>query len=440
LLPTYPKLLRNRLALEAAEALLATGQHDDAERYIDVVLKDAPSTADRAAARLLAGRALALAGDTEQARGVFDKLAGGENRPARARATLARVLADLESGALSRGEAIEQLDTLRFAWRGDDFEMNLLRRLGELKLKDGDYRGGLEALHQAMANFPDHPDHRAIAQQTTDAFTDLFIGPQADNVPPLKALALYEEYHEVTPAGAKGDELIEKLVDRLVAVDLLDRAATLLENQVQFRLSGKDKARVATRLALVQLLDRKPNAALATLDTAAGAKDGRDISPDLLRQRQQLRARALLELRRGDEALAILADDRSVAADQLRADIYWRDKNWTEVGKTFGRLAEAARVREGQLDEEAARTILNWGTALTLAGDQPGIAKLAATYGSAMEASSFRDAFRVIAGGGVTSSGDIRQLAGKVAQVADLQGFMASYRERLAKQKLSAIN
>ncbi len=254
-------------------------------------------------------------------------------------------------------------------------------------------------------------------------------------MPPLKALALYEEYHEVTPAGAKGDELIEKLVDRLVAVDLLDRAATLLENQVQFRLSGKDKARVATRLALVQLLDRKPNAALATLDTAAGAKDGRDISPDLLRQRQQLRARALLELRRGDEALAILADDRSVAADQLRADIYWRDKNWT-----FGRLAEAARVREGQLDEEAARTILNWGTALTLAGDQPGIAKLAATYGSAMEASPFRDAFRVIAGGGVTSSGDIRQLAGKVAQVADLQGFMASYRERLAKQKLSAIN
>jgi hypothetical protein len=57
-----------------------------------------------------------------------------------------------------------------------------------------------------------------------------------------------------------------------------------------------------------------------------------------------------------------------------------------------------------------------------------------------MEASPFRDAFRVISGGGVASSGDIRQLAGKVAQVADLQGFMASYRERLAKQKLSAIN
>jgi hypothetical protein len=159
-----------------------------------------------------------------------------------------------------------------------------------------------------------------------------------------------------------------------------------------------------------------------------------------LRQRQQLRARALLDLRRPDEALAILGDDNSVEADQLRADIFWRDKNWGEAAKTFARLTGAARIREGQLDEDAARTILNWGTALTLADDRLGIAKLAATYGAAMETSPFRDAFRVIAGGSAASSGDIRQLAGKVAQVGDLQGFMASYRDRLAKQKLSAIN
>ena len=436
LLPSYPKLLRNRLALEAAEALLNTGQQDDASRYLDLVLKDAPNLADRSAAQLLSARGLELAGESEPARAILDKLASGEDRPTRARATLARTLSDLDSGAVTRGQAIEALDGLRFAWRGDDFEMSLLRRLGELKLKDGDYRGGLEALHQAMTNFPDHPDHRAVTQQLTAAFSDLFVGPEADNVSPLKALALYEEYHELTPAGAKGDEIIAKLVDRLVGVDLLDRAAALLDNQVRFRLTGKEKARVATRLALVQLLDRKPKAALATLDENVGP----NIDPNLVLQRQQLRARALLELHRGDEALAILGADNSVDADQLRADIYWQGRNWGEAAKTFARLAGAARVREGQLDEDTARTILNWGTALTLADDQPGIARLAATYGTAMDASPFRDAFRVIAGGSAATSGDIRQLAGKVAQVSDLQGFMASYRDRLAKQKLSAIN
>jgi tetratricopeptide (TPR) repeat protein len=441
LLPSYPKVLRNRLALEAAEAMLTTGQPEDANRYLDLVLKDAPNAHDRAAAQLLTARALELAGEGERARAILDKLAAGDDRPTRARAIMTRTLADLDSGAVTRGEAIETLDGLRFAWRGDDFELNLLRRLGELKLKDGDYRGGLEALHQAMTNFPDHPDHRAIGQEIAEAFSDLFVGADAENVPPLKALALYDEYHDLTPAGPKGDAIIARLVDRLVGVDLLDRAATLLENQVQFRLTGKDKTRVATRLALVQLLDRKPTAALATLDGGGkGGDPARDGDPNLARQRQQLRARALLELHRADEALAILGADNSVEADQLRADIYWRGKNWDEAAKTFARLAGAARVREGQLDEEQARTILNWGTALTLAGDQAGIARLAATYGLAMDASPFRDAFRVIASGGTAPSGDIRQLAGKVAQVADLQGFMASYRERLAKQKLSAIN
>jgi hypothetical protein len=443
LLASYPKLLRNRLALQAAEAMLTTGQQEDAGRYLDLVLKDSPNASDRAAAQLLSARALEVAGEAEQSRAILDKLAAGDDRPSRARAVLARTLADLDSGALTRGQAIEALDGLRFAWRGDDFELVLLRRLGELKFKDGDYRGGLEALNQAMTNFPDHPEHRAVTQQLTAAFSDLFVGPEAENVPPLKALALYDEYRELTPAGDKGDQIIARLVDRLVGVDLLDRAAALLEKQVQFRLTGKDKARVATRLALVQLLDRKPAAALATLDAnagLAGSKPSADIDANLLRQRQQLRARALLDLRRPDEALAILGDDNSVEADQLRADIFWRDKNWSEAAKTFARLTGAARVREGQLDEDVARTILNWGTALTLADDRPGIAKLAATYGAAMETSPFRDAFRVIAGGSAASSGDIRQLAGKVAQVGDLQGFMASYRDRLAKQKLSAIN
>src|SRR5207302_7540779 len=99
--------------------------------------------ADRAAAQLLSAQAQQMAGEGERARAELDKLAVGEDRPTRARAMLARTLADIEGGVLTRGAAIEVLDGLRFAWRGDDFELSLLRRLGELKLADGDYRGGL---------------------------------------------------------------------------------------------------------------------------------------------------------------------------------------------------------------------------------------------------------------------------------------------------------
>src|SRR5260370_32273855 len=139
--------------------MLTPGQQEDAGRYLDAVIRDAPAAADAAAARFLSARALELAGEGEQARALLDKLADGEDRPTRARATLARTLADLENGGLTRGEAIERLDGLRFAWRGDDFEMSLLRRLREAKLNDGDERGGLEALHQARWNFSHDPPH-----------------------------------------------------------------------------------------------------------------------------------------------------------------------------------------------------------------------------------------------------------------------------------------
>src|SRR5260370_16351885 len=122
-----------------------------------------------------------------------------------------------------------------------------------------------------MGNFPDHPEQAAIQQQLGDSFADIFIGADAERVPPLKALALYDEFRELTPAGGKGDDIIRKLADRLVDIDLLDRAAELLDNQIRNRLKGRDKARVGPRLALVHLLDRKPQAALEALDIAGTA-------------------------------------------------------------------------------------------------------------------------------------------------------------------------
>ena len=166
------------------------------------------------------------------------------------------------------------MDGLRFAWRGDDFELTLMRRLGELRIKDGDYRGGFDALRQAADNSPTIPITRR-SRSSSPTRSPMFLGPGAESVPPLKALSLYDEFKELTPPGAKGDEIVRKLADRLVAVDLLDRAADLLDNQVRNRLTGRDKARVATRLALVRLLDHKPKAALTALDIDVGpAVDG----------------------------------------------------------------------------------------------------------------------------------------------------------------------
>jgi hypothetical protein len=235
--------------------------------------------------------------------------------------------------------------------------------------------------------------------------------------------------------GERGDAIARRLIDRLVSVDLLDRAAALLEDQVEHRLTGRDKARGAAQLALLRLFDHHPEEALKALDIAVD----KDLPAELMRQRQQLRARALAELGRNDEALAMLASDTSSDADRLRADIYWRARNWGEAAKVFARIVPPPAA-EATLDQAASQIVLNWAAALTLAGDQKGLDDLRAHYGRAMAASPFADAFRVVAGEPGGSESDPRALANRVAQLGELQSFMASYKERLAKEKLSAIN
>ncbi|MEJ0067681.1 MAG: hypothetical protein WDO24_01900 [Pseudomonadota bacterium] len=78
-------------------------------------------------------------------------------------------------------------------------------------------------------------------------------GPR--KLPPLTALALYDDFRDLTPPGPRGDKMIQNLADRLVAMDLLDRAGELLDYQIKNRLSGTEKARIGARLAVVQMLD-----------------------------------------------------------------------------------------------------------------------------------------------------------------------------------------
>ena len=110
-------------------------------------------------------------------------------------------------------------------------------------------------------------------------------------MPAIDALALFYDFRELTPIGSRGDEMIRRLADRLVSVDLLDQAADLLQYQVDHRLQGAARAQVATRLAVIYLMNRKPDRALAALRATRSA----DLSNELRNQRLLLEARALSE-------------------------------------------------------------------------------------------------------------------------------------------------
>jgi hypothetical protein len=437
MLPLYPRPLRDHFALQAAEAMIESGQAEAAQSVIALVLAGNPAPADKAAALYLDGRRALAQNDPKRALEVWQEVAGMGDRRSRARALLSRSMAQVDANQISRADAIKALDGLRFAWRGDMIEFTLLRRLGELKLADGDNGGGFDALREAAVNFPDYPAAKDVMKELSDGFADAMLGEGVKNMPPLKALALYDEFKDFAPVGERADALTRLLVDRLVAFDLLDRAAGLLEDQVNHRLAGYEKARAASQLALLRLLDHNPDGALKALDIDVG----QDVSAELLRRRQQLRARALLELDRRDEALAIVAADTSRDADRLRADIFLRGRNWRDAAKTLSRLAPLPGA-DGTLDKEGSQLVLNWASALILAGDRPGVAAMRATYGKAMADTVYGDAFRIIAGDPANAGSEVdpRATASRVAQVSDLQTFMAELKERFAKDKPSRTN
>ena len=133
-------------------------------------------------------------------------------------------------------------------------------------------------------------------------------GRQGETLPPIEALGLFYDFREATPIGRRGDEMIRRLADRLVSVDLLDQAAELLQHQGRSSPAGRRRAQVATRLAVVHRMNKKPDRALATLQ---GDARPADLSNDPRDQRLSLEARAMSNLGRHDLALESITNINS---------------------------------------------------------------------------------------------------------------------------------
>jgi len=435
----YPPRLKFPLALLLTEAALSTGDVRQAESYLEVLESEHLNDRQIDAVKYLRGRTKEISGDPDGAVVMYEQVENGNHRPSRARAALSKSELLYKNERIDAKQLIEALEKLRFAWRGDDFEFKLLRRLGDLYVQTGNYRDGLRTLRQAATYFREHPQAEAVTQEMIRIFEELYLESKADDLPPVTAIALYDEFRELTPAGEKGDEMIRKLADRLAAVDLLREAAELLENQVQFRLSGQKKAQVGTRLAVVYLAASNPKRAIRALKKSAQST----MTDEEIVQRRHLEARALIDMGETDQALKLLddAEDETVAADILRSEVYWNASDWRNSAVTIKRLALAKGARRAKpLDEEQARLILNLAVAYTLGANERGVARIRADYGPAMEQTTLRDAFRLIASRENAGMLDPRTITQLVKPAENFSSFMTEYQERLKAGQLSAIN
>lgn len=420
---TYPAPFANRLNLWHAEARLLTDDLPGAEAHLDAVAASQPSISERGQAAYLRGRLLLAAGDRDAALATWGEVEKAPPSPGRTASMLERINLLIEDGKLKAADAIPMLERLRFSWRGDPLEFNIMAQLGRLQIAQGDHRAGLTVLRNAVALYPNHRDAKKVSAEMMDAFATVFAGKDT-KVSPVAAIALYDEFKELIPTGTRGDEIAQGLADRLVAMDLLDRACDVLETQVKDRLSGEAKAKIGMKLAMVRLLDRKPEAALAALK----ASEVQGLAKDIARERVRVEARALADLGRIEDAVNRLASDDSREADQLRAELTWRAQDWNGAAAALTRLVVPTG---GDLAEEQARQAIRLAVALSLSRDKDGLKRFDGEFGAAMRKGPYKDIYQVVSSEPGAQVGDVRDIAARAAAIAPFQSFLADYRKRL---------
>lgn len=371
-------------------------------------------------AQLERARLYAAENRQKEAVRLFDAVENGGDEGEAARAIFYRVNAALAAGTMKTPQAIAALERLRFRWRGDALEMKTLRKLGALYFAKQHWREGLHALRTASQSFPNDDLARQAQDDMRAAFVDLFLKGGADKMPPVEALSLFYDFIDLTPIGADGDEMIRRMADRLVAVDLLGPAADLLKYQIDKRLDGVARAQVAAKLAAIHLMDNKPQLALDTLR----ATQISGLPDELGHQRMLLEARALAGLKRWGDALDMIAVDQAADTARLRADIDWQSGNWAAAGREAEQSLSARWSDAAALTPDERQAVMRACVSYSLANDETSLERLRAHFGPKMISTPDSGAFAAVSERIDAHGLAFRDAAAQVASIDTLQGLM----------------
>lgn len=418
-----------RSALELRDYPGATARSND----LDVLGVDPDQTASIA---VLRGRLAEALGRDQDALAAYAAASGSAERPAASEAKVREIALRQKREEITDEDALRDLEILSVTWRGDSTEVKTLAMLSRLYAAKARYQETFAATLRATELEPNSEASRKMQDEASVLFEQIYNGSKGDDLPPVEALAMFYEFRDLTPIGRRGDEMIRRLADRLVGVDLLDQASQLLQYQIDHRLEGSARAQVASRLAMVYLMNRKPERAIAALRTTRIA----DLAGEIRQQRLLLEARAQTDIGRHDLALDIISNVSGREAVRLRSDIYWASRRWRESAEQI-ELLYGDRWRDFQpLSATEKSDVIRATIGYALAEDAIGLSRFREKYNPKMEGGNDRAAFDLAAKPASANSADFARIAKMAATIDTLDGFLREMRARfpdaMARAKL----
>ncbi len=365
----------------------------------------------------------------------YKALFESDDRPVAAEAQLRAVqLVHAEKrNDIKPDEALARLETVSVIWRGGSLEIEALAELGRLYADNQRWRDAFMMARRANEVFPNEPLTRRMHDETAQRFADLFGGDKAGSLSRIDALALFYDFKEFLPIGRRGDEITRLLADRLVELDLLDQASEILNYQLEKRLTGAARSTVATRLAMVQLMNGKPSEAIQTLNRTRLV----ELASDVQRARLLLEAKALSDLSRTDQALEMLEGEKGAEIDRLRADIYWTGRRWRDAGEAHERLLGESWRGDTPLSDGERAEVMRTAISYVMSDEALSLDRLRSKFAGKMAQSSDARTFAFITGSSRATAADIRDMARRAAGADTFSDFMRSYRERYPEYSTS---
>ncbi len=431
----FPVEWRSRFGAAYADAALQTNDMKTAMAMIGYAVQQDSAPLDKLSAYLVDARIIEASGDKARALKVYQAVARASDDSIAAPALMHVAMLQYGLGKADAAQTLTSLDALRFRWRGDTTELQVISNMGQIYLGMGHYREAMEVLRSGSQAMVNTPQAAQIQDQLSQTFRNLFLGGMADGLQPVEALGLFYDFKDQAPLGADGDAMVRQIVRRLVDVDLLDQAADLLQYQIDKRLDGPAKSQVAADLAAIELMNHNPQKALQALWSTRTTL----LPKAVMQERSELEARALNDLNEPDKALDALGSDTSDDAQDVRADIYWTQQDWQKAAATLEKRLGDRWKSDLPLNLAEESRLIRAGVAYSLLKDQASLTRLSDHFGKFEANASSPDAMKValapLDGGEVNA----RDFASAAADTDAFAGWVATMKQKFRQKDDAAM-
>ena len=405
----YPAPLRDRLLPAALEAMASHGQAAAAEAALKTLPDDPALTLARA-------MVLEAGAHPAEALPLYDQVATRPDRLPRYNAMVRAVELRSRLGQLDAKGSADALERTLYVWREPGAELAERIRIAGLRQQAGQWKEAIEILREGRTAYPG--DHVQLDRALAGVLTALLSADPKTTPDAAGFKALVEQYHNLI-AGVDWPENVGlRLINRLDAGGMAAEAEPIAAHLVASSQDPGKRSYLGARLASLRLTMHDPAGAIAALaSTAPPAGAG---APGVMAARQLTYALAEAARGNGDTALGMLQTVGTADADEARAGIYAKRKDWTHVVGALS-AAEGKRITNpAALTATQQALVLRLAVASTLAADTATGQRLAQRYGAAMNGTGSAALFQLYTSAPVTKPADLPRAFEeiKVAQAA----------------------